>query len=64
MSMRTNFEKKVERMALLGSQENSIVSIGGVPTWTVVLFRRILEITGKKSINKNVSYNLKKEGYR
>lgn len=41
-----NFEKKIERMAHLCSQED-VVMIGGVPTWTVVLFRRILELTGK-----------------
>ncbi len=42
-----NFEEKIERMAQMCSQED-VVMIGGVPTWTVVLFRRMLEITGKK----------------
>lgn len=46
----SNFEEKLERMALVTSQERNLVMIGGVPTWTVVLFRRILEITGKSNL--------------
>ncbi len=42
-----DWEEKVERMAHFGARHPNIVMIGGVPTWTVVLFRRILEITGK-----------------
>ncbi len=42
-----DFETKLERMAQIVSQED-VIMIGGVPTWTVVLFRRILEITGKQ----------------
>ena len=42
-----NFEEKIERMAQQCCQED-VVMIGGVPTWTVVLFRRMLELTGKK----------------
>ncbi len=45
-----NFEAKIEKMARIVSQEKDMVMIGGVPTWTVVLFRKILEITGKKHI--------------
>jgi hypothetical protein len=43
-----DWEEKVERMARYGARERDIVMIAGVPTWTVVLFRRILEITGKQ----------------
>ncbi len=42
-----DWETKLELLALEGSRNPDIVMIGGVPTWTVVLFRRILEITGK-----------------
>jgi hypothetical protein len=38
-------------MAASTINEN-ITSISGVPTWTIVLFRRILEITGKSSISE------------
>ncbi|MEN0004998.1 MAG: GH3 auxin-responsive promoter family protein [Bacteroidota bacterium] len=43
-----NWEEKVERLAQIGAKEQNMVMIGGVPTWTVVLFRRILELTGKQ----------------
>jgi hypothetical protein len=42
------WESKVEKLAQAGAREPNIVFLGGVPTWIVVLFRRILEITGKK----------------
>ncbi len=44
-----DFEEKIERMAHLCSKED-VVMIGGVPTWTVVLFRRMLELTGKSNM--------------
>lgn len=44
------WETKLERLAQAGARERDIVMIGGVPTWTVVLFRRILEITGKPNM--------------
>jgi GH3 auxin-responsive promoter len=44
-----NFEQKIERMAHALIKED-MRSIGGVPTWTVVLLRRILELTGKSNI--------------
>lgn len=45
-----NFEEKIERMAQVISREPMMVMLGGVPTWTVVLLRRVLEITGKKNL--------------
>ena len=44
-----NSEQKIELMANALIKED-MRSIGGVPTWTVVLLRRILEITGKNNI--------------
>jgi hypothetical protein len=46
-----DFEKKIERMARICSQED-VVMLGGVPTWTVVLFRRMLELTGKQQFKQ------------
>ncbi len=43
-----DWEVKLERLAQAGASEKRIVMIGGVPTWTVMLFRRILELTGKQ----------------
>lgn len=44
------WETKLELLAQAGAREPGVVMIGGVPTWTVVLFRRILEITGKSNM--------------
>jgi hypothetical protein len=41
-----NWEIKIERIARQCSQED-VGMFGGVPTWTIILFQRILEITGK-----------------
>ena len=43
------WEDKIERLAKNTIQEN-VTSISGVPTWTLVLIRRILEITGKRTL--------------
>ncbi|GAB5552607.1 MAG: GH3 auxin-responsive promoter family protein [Saprospiraceae bacterium] len=44
------WEEKLERLAHIGANTSNITMIGGVPTWTVVLFRRILELTGKDNL--------------
>lgn len=44
-----NWEEKIERMALETMRED-VRCIAGVPSWTLVLLRRILEITGKRHI--------------
>lgn len=43
------WEDKIERLAKNTIAEN-VTSISGVPTWTLVLIRRILEITGKNTL--------------
>jgi hypothetical protein len=45
------WENKIERLAMNTIAEN-VTSISGVPTWTLVLIRRILEITGKRSLSE------------
>ncbi len=45
-----DWEEKLRRMAIIGSKEKNMVMIGGVPTWTVVLLRKILELTGKENM--------------
>lgn len=49
IGLMSEWEEKIEKMAQKTIHEN-IVMLGGVPTWTIVLFRRILEITGKSNI--------------
>jgi hypothetical protein len=49
IALMENFEEKIERMAQLTIDEN-VTSIAGVPTWNIVLAKRILEITGKSNL--------------
>ncbi len=44
-----NWEEKIEKMAVETIRED-VRCIAGVPSWTLVLLKRILEITGKKNI--------------
>lgn len=44
-----NWDEKIEKMVKICSKEN-ISMFGGVPTWTIVLFRKILEVTGKNNM--------------
>ena len=48
-TLNPNFEEKIEKIAQMAMNEN-ITSISGVPTWNVVLAKRILEITGKSNL--------------
>jgi hypothetical protein len=43
------WEEKIEKLAESTIKEN-VTSISGVPTWTLVLLRRILMLTGKQKI--------------
>ncbi len=45
-----DWEEKLERLAKIAAETPNVVMIGGVPTWTVVLLRRILELTGKNNM--------------
>lgn len=45
------WESKIEQLAQNTIKEN-VTSIAGVPTWTLILLKRILEITGKKNIGE------------
>ncbi len=49
IALMDEWEEKIERLATTTIKEN-VTSISGVPTWTMVLFKRILEITGKSCI--------------
>ncbi|HEU0110721.1 MAG TPA: GH3 auxin-responsive promoter family protein [Flavisolibacter sp.] len=45
------WEEKIEKLAQSTIQEN-VTSMAGVPTWLIVLLKRILELTGKKTIKE------------
>ncbi len=49
IALMDEWEEKIEKMAQYTSNEN-VTSISGVPTWTIVLLERILEIKNAKSI--------------
>ena len=49
IALMDEWESKIEKLAKTTVIEN-VTSISGVPTWTLVLFKRILEITGKSCI--------------
>lgn len=49
IALMENWEEKIEKMAHAIKDEN-ITSISGVPTWTIVLLQRILELKGKDKI--------------
>lgn len=51
IALMDEWESKIEMLAQSTIREN-VTSISGVPTWTLVLLRRILEITGKKNIKE------------
>jgi hypothetical protein len=51
IALMDEWENKIEKLAESTIREN-VTSISGVPTWTLVLLRRILEITGKKTIGE------------
>lgn len=45
------WENKIEKLAQTTADEN-VTSIAGVPTWTLLLLKRILEIKGKATIKE------------
>ena len=49
IALMDEWESKIEKLAESTIREN-VTSISGVPTWTLVLFKRILEMTGKNCI--------------
>jgi hypothetical protein len=51
IALMDEWESKIEKLAQSTILEN-VTSISGVPTWTLVLFKRILAITGKQNISE------------
>ncbi|MES2893134.1 MAG: GH3 auxin-responsive promoter family protein [Bacteroidota bacterium] len=45
------WETKIEQLARVTAEEN-VTSLAGVPTWTLLLLKRILEIKGKSTIKE------------
>lgn len=51
IALMNDFEAKIEKIANISSKEN-VTNIAGVPSWMLVLFKRILEKTGAKHIHE------------
>jgi hypothetical protein len=51
IALMDEWESKIEKLAHSTIKEN-VTSVSGVPTWTLVLFKRILELTGKKNMSE------------
>lgn len=51
IALMNDFEAKIEKIANISSQEN-VTNIAGVPSWMLVLFKRILEKKGAKHIHE------------
>lgn len=49
IALMDNWEEKLEQMAQATIKEN-VTNISGVPSWTLVLIKRILDITGKDNL--------------
>lgn len=51
IALMDEWESKIEKLAETTINEN-VTSVSGVPTWTLILFQRILELSGKKTIKE------------
>lgn len=51
IALMDEWEEKIEQMAKTTMYEN-VTSIAGVPTWSLVLIKRILELTGKQDLSE------------
>ncbi len=49
IALMDNYEEKIEKMAQITKDVN-VTNISGVPTWTIILAKRILEVTGKSNL--------------
>jgi GH3 auxin-responsive promoter len=51
IALMDEWESKIEKLAQTTIHEN-VTSMAGVPTWLIVLLRRILELTGKATVKE------------
>jgi hypothetical protein len=48
----SNWDEKIEKIAQYSAKRKDIVMVGGVPTWSLLLFKRILALTGKNHLHE------------
>lgn len=51
VALMNEWEEKIEKIATITSNEN-VTNLTGVPSWTLVLLKRILQISGKSDIKE------------
>lgn len=51
IALMDEWESKIEKMALI-TMEEDVTSLSGVPSWTLLLVKKILEISGQKYIKE------------
>ncbi|MCX6271682.1 MAG: GH3 auxin-responsive promoter family protein, partial [Bacteroidetes bacterium] len=51
IALMDEWEEKIEKMAQ-ATKEDNVTGITGVPSWTLLLCRRVLEITGKSNLSE------------
>ena len=51
IALMDEWESKIEKMAM-ATIDHDVTNISGVPSWTLLLLKKILEITGKQNINE------------
>lgn len=51
IALMDDWEKKIEQLAQTTIQEN-VTNISGVPTWTMILIKRLFEISGKDNLKE------------
>ena len=51
VALMDGWEQKIEQMAIITMKDN-VTNVAGVPSWTLVLLRRILDISGANNINE------------
>ncbi len=51
VALMDEWESKIEKMARITMTEN-VTNIAGVPSWTLVLLKRVLELSGKQTLNE------------
>ncbi len=49
VALMDKWEEKIDKMAKVTSEEN-VTNFAGVPTWTILLIQKVMEITGKDNI--------------
>jgi len=49
VALMDKWEEKIEKMARVTAEDN-VTNFAGVPTWTILLIQKVLELTGKENI--------------